>query len=67
MTNKLFPGQLRSWSDGGSPFVIISVRDSDLVEPENVMADILDNGILYPDVNALSIIAWSEPVECQTE
>ena len=67
MTNKIFPGQLRSWADGGSPFIVINIRDSNLTEPEDVMADILDNGVLYPDVNALSIIAWSEPVECQVD
>lgn len=67
MTNKIFPGQLRSWADGGSPFIVINIRDSNLTEPEDVMADILDNGVLYPGVNALSIIAWSEPIECQAD
>jgi hypothetical protein len=62
-TFNVYPGQLRSWTDGGTDiFIVINVRGSNLPEPENMVADILDNGILYPDINVISIVAWSEEV-----
>ena len=63
MTDKIFPGQLRSWdSIGETPFLVISISQ-DKAGSDDWQVSILDQGSLYSQIALGSVLAWSEPLE----